>query len=176
MRKIFVCLLNRKRRQKGDRLNELQYERGPVNQHYNKSQNSGRSSFSSTTEDGPLRRRGGSLPIPASLMQHRGSTAGNYLYPNASPPNASAGFLRPKSNSYSEGTDPTGATMSTWLQRRKASAASSRLSSGDISLSGVLRQPRGPDGTKGFHPGYLNLIMEERLQREMAQQLSVFAS
>ncbi|OXA63960.1 uncharacterized protein LOC110856935 [Folsomia candida] len=168
--------LARKRRQKGDRLNELHYDRGNQQQNqYYKNTNSGRSSFSSTTDESPLRRRGGSLPI-AALAQHRGSTAGNYLYPNASPPNAASGFLRPKSNSYSEGTDPSAATMSSWLQKRKASAASTRLSSGEISPAGVIRQPRGPDGSKGFHPGYRTLILEERLQREMMQQLSAFSA
>jgi len=146
--------LARKRRQKGDRLNELHYDRGSQHGQYYKNTTSGRSSFS---DESPLRRRGGSLPI-AALSQHRGSTAGN-LYPNASPPNAAAGFLRPKSNSYSEGTDPSAATMSSWLQKRKASAASTRLSTGEISLAGVIRQPRGPDGTKGFYPGYRNLIV-----------------
>jgi hypothetical protein len=172
----------RKRRQtKGDRLNELHFERGTYQQHYGqqnqyyKNTNSGRSSISSINDDAPLRRRGGSLPITA-LSQHRGSTAGNYLYPNASPPNSASGFLRPKSNSYSEGTDPSAATMSSWLQKRKASAASTRLSTGEISLNGVSRQPRGPDGTKGFHSGYRTLIIEERLQREMIQQLNSFSA
>jgi len=128
-----------RRRRRGDRLNELQGN--------GKSLNS-RNSLGEDCSPQSLRRRGGSLPIPSS--QHRGSLTGNYLYPSGSPP---AGFLRPKSNSYSEGTDTSAASgMSSWLQKRKASA-SSRLSSGDISLGGVIRQPRGPDGTKGFHPG-----------------------
>jgi len=127
-----------RRRRRGDRLNELQGN--------GKSLNS-RNSVGEDCSPQSLRRRGGSLPIPSS--QHRGSLTG-YLYPSGSPPQ---GFLRPKSNSYSEGTDTSAASgMSSWLQKRKASA-SSRLSSGDISLGGVIRQPRGPDGTKGFHPG-----------------------
>jgi len=152
-----------RRRRRGDRLNELQGN--------GKSLNS-RNSLGEDCSPQSLRRRGGSLPIPSA--QHRGSLVGNYLYPSGSPP---AGFLRPKSNSYSEGTDASSAAsgMSSWLQKRKASA-SSRLSSGDISLGGVLRQPRGPDGTKGFHPGYRALINEEKLQREMSVQLGTFSA
>jgi len=171
----------RKRRQKGEKLNELQYERG---QHYNNNQKnynhpSGRSSFSSSDEAQVVRRRGGSLPVPASsLSKHRASISGGHImmHSNASPPNGSGGYTRPKSKSYSEGTDHSAATMSSWLQKRKASAASSRLSTGEITLNGVLRQPRGPDGSKGFHPGYRRLIVEERLQREMVAQLGTFSA
>lgn len=179
---FFLSFYRKRRPVKGDRLNDLHFERSTQHnynsQHnqYHSKNSSGRSSFSSTVDDGPIRRRGGSLPITASLLQHRGSTAGNYLYPNASPPNAASGFLRPKSNSYSEGTDSSAATMSSWLQKRKASAASTRLSTGEISLGGVIRQPRGPDGTKGFYPGYRTIIVEERLQREMSQQMSTFSA
>jgi len=62
------------------------------------------------------------------------------------------GFWRPKSNSYSEGSQGSKAGMSSWLEKRKASAASLKMSCGDISQNEVIRQPRGPDGTQGFHP------------------------
>jgi hypothetical protein len=62
------------------------------------------------------------------------------------------GFWRPKSNSYSEGSQGSKAGMSSWLEKRKASAASLKMSSGDLSQNEVIRQPRGPDGTQGFHP------------------------
>jgi hypothetical protein len=125
-------------------------------------------SNSASGDDSPqvLRRRGGSLPINAG---HRGSIGGghNNLSPNSSPPsNVPAGFLRPKSNSYCEGTNQqqqiTTTGMSPWLLRRKASA-SSRSSTGDIVISGVIRQPKGPDGTKGFAAGYREIILQERL-------------
>jgi hypothetical protein len=115
------------------------------------------------------RRRGGSLPIPmngnanANHHYHAGGPPpayynyqrnSMYLSPNSSPPNGNEIPQRPKSNSYCEGTpnknlslatSPNG--MSVWLQRRMAST---RSSEGNIELNGVLRQPRGPDGTKGF--------------------------
>jgi len=122
-------------------------------------------SAGSSGEDSPqvIRRRGGSLPINTG---HRGSIGGhNNLSPNSSPPsNVPAGFLRPKSNSYCEGTTNQQATtgMSPWLLKRKASAVS-RSSNGDIVISGVIRQPRGPDGTKGFASGYRELILQDRL-------------
>ncbi|CAL8088366.1 unnamed protein product [Orchesella dallaii] len=117
------------------------------------------------------RRRGGSLPIAA--LQRSSGTA--YLSPNSSPPSNGAFITigpngaRPKSNSYCEGASPT--TMSTWLCRRKASA-SSRLSSGELTFSGVVRQPRGPDGTKGFASGYRAMILEERLQQQTSSAVS----
>jgi len=117
------------------------------------------------------RRRGGSLPI-AALQR---SSGGAYLSPNSSPPSNGAFITigpngaRPKSNSYCEGTSPT--TMSPWLQRRKASA-SSRLSNGELTFSGVVRQPRGPDGTKGFASGYRAMILEERLQQQTNSAVS----
>jgi hypothetical protein len=96
-----------------------------------------------------LRRRGGSLPIAmginhTSQQQHRPSCA--YLSPNSSPPNAHFLPSRPKSNSYCEGLT-TSSTMSPWLLRRKAA------SEGNVIISSVIRQPRGPDGTRGFAPG-----------------------
>lgn len=116
------------------------------------------------------RRRGGSLPIAAL---QRASTNGAYISPNSSPPNGTLiigpNGARPKSNSYCEGASPT--SMSPWLQRRKASA-SSRLSSGELNFSGVLRQPRGPDGTKGFATGYRAMILEERLQQQQNSAVS----
>jgi len=56
---------------------------------------------------------------------------------------------RQKSNSYCEGTEQSGgaAGMSAWLQRRMATT---RSSEGTIVLNAAIRQPRGPDGTKGF--------------------------
>jgi len=62
------------------------------------------------------------------------------------------GFWRPKSNSYSEGSQGSKVGMSTWLEKRKASAASLKMSCGDLSQTEIIRQPRGPDGTQGFHP------------------------
>lgn len=95
-----------------------------------------------------LRRRGGSLPIsvgPESMHPSQRPLS-SYLSPGSSPPN----FLpqRPKSNSYCEGLMTT-ATMSPWLQRRKA-ATSRTNSEGNVIISGVVRQPKGPDGTRGF--------------------------
>jgi len=122
-----------------------------------------------------LRRRGGSLPISAHSQQKRhshSSATGNQLYlsPSSSPPTNAAfgpGQHRPKSNSYCEGANINGSNsvgMSAWLQKR---LASSRTSEGNISLSAtVIRQPRGPDGTKGFAAGYRNMILEERQVRE----------
>lgn len=125
------------------------------------------------TEEVVRRGRGGSLPI--AMLQHRGSISGPYVSPNSSPPTAASGYLRPKSNSYCEGTT-VGATasngMSPWLMKRKASVASSRLSTGDLVISGVIRQPRGPDGTKGFQSGYRAIILEERLQASQASTCS----
>ncbi|ODM99313.1 La-related protein 6 [Orchesella cincta] len=117
------------------------------------------------------RRRGGSLPITA--LQRTSGAA--YLSPNSSPPGNGAFITigpngaRPKSNSYCEGTSPT--TMSPWLLKRKASA-SSRLSNGELTFSGVVRQPRGPDGTKGFASGYRAMILEERLQQQTNSAVS----
>ena len=101
-----------------------------------------------------LRRRGGSLPITMAPMMHHnhqnGSATANshptpsYLSPNSSPPNRTMS-TRPKSNSYCEGLMMTSnSTMSPWLQRRKAA------SEGNVVISSVIRQPRGPDGTRGF--------------------------
>lgn len=38
--------------------------------------------------------------------------------------------------------------MSPWLMRRKAAAE------GHVVVSSVIRQPRGPDGTRGFMMGH----------------------
>lgn len=124
-----------------------------------------------------FRRRGASLPMPViapgilsaqnvyygnmpgspgGRLQHR-QTIASYLSPNGSPPNGltaaalsgAAAGARPKSNSYCEGL-MTSATMSPWLQRRKAAAVSRTSSDGGVVLSTVIRQPRGPDGTRGF--------------------------
>jgi len=122
-----------------------------------------------------VRRRGGSLPIPMMMTglnpqqqqyypYHRNSM---YLSPN-SPPNANGADIRtrPKSNSYCEGTTVDGRRnsngMSQWLQRRHES---SRSSEGNVVMNGVIRQPRGPDGTKGFHAGHrqINNLNEEVL-------------
>ena len=131
----------------------------------------------SSAEDSPqvVRRRGGSLPIP--MMTNGGQqylhqqhyynpTQRNsmYLSPNSSPPNGTDIRPRPKSNSYCEGTVPRGSPngaggMSLWLQRRHAST---RSSEGNVVISGVVRQPRGPDGTKGFAQGYRQLIIKEK--------------
>ncbi|XP_021962360.1 la protein homolog isoform X2 [Folsomia candida] len=152
--------LARKRRQKGgDRQKDELHSSDRGNQGPNyKTTNSRRSSISTNDESLPIRRRrGGSLPV-APLAQYRG----NYCICPPNPPSQNAvDFLRPNSNGYFEGgTDPA-ATMSSWLQKRKAS---NRLSVGEVSLgSGVIRQPRGPDGSKGFHPGYRALMQEERL-------------
>jgi hypothetical protein len=122
-----------------------------------------------------LRRRGGSLPINAQQQQKRhshSSATGNQLYlsPSSSPPNNvtyGPGQHRPKSNSYCEGANITNGTssgMSAWLQKR---LASTRTSEGNITLAAtVIRQPRGPDGSKGFASGYRNMILEERQVRE----------
>jgi hypothetical protein len=115
-------------------------------------------SSSASGEDSPQtpRRRGGSLPIATGNPRP-------YSYnmsPNSSPPNPG---LRPKSNSYCEGQNingPATTTMSPWLMKRKQS--NSRNSEGSIVLSGVIRQPRGPDGTKGFASGYRTLILREK--------------
>lgn len=127
--------------------------------------------FSSSGEDCTPqvgRRRGGSLPIAAINNRTCVIAGGAYLSPNSSPPNNGTYVIgpngaRPKSNSYCEGAGPT--TMSPWLQRRKASA-SSRLSSGDLVFAGVVRQPKGPDGTTGFPSGYRALILQERLHQQ----------
>jgi len=104
-------------------------------------------------EDGQQgRRRGGSLPVATPLATSPGRA---FLSPHASP--GSDMFGRPKSNSYCEGASPT--AMNPWLQRRKAA---SRLSEGNVVINGVIRQPKGPDGTKGFREGYRELILQER--------------
>jgi len=144
-------------------------------QHQGGRKNSGRTSFSEESQ--VVRRRGGSVAVPpkSALSRHRGSVCPSMLAGSGSPPSSASGYLRPKSNSYSEGSDKNnGATMSSWLQRRKASAASTRLSNGDIQVSGVIRQPRGPDGTSGFHPGHRTLIVGERIQHQLSHQLSAF--
>jgi len=154
----------KKRHSKFERLddNQYQYQRGPQynnnnNNKYHGKQRPSVSSRKDSENSQPLRPRGGSLPVPLAVLAPRGSVSG--VYP-CSPNNSShSGIQRPKSNSYSEGSDPCG--MSSWLQKRKASAASSRLSTGDICLSGVIRQPRGPDGTRGFvnHPRLVALAV-----------------
>ncbi|CAG7730394.1 unnamed protein product [Allacma fusca] len=99
-----------------------------------------------------LRRRGGSLPIAMGPIHTSQRPASTYLSPNSSPPN---NFLpsRPKSNSYCEGL-MTSSTMSPWLARRKAA------SEGNVIISSVIRQPRGPDGTRGFAPGPRPLLIQ----------------
>ncbi|CAL8106281.1 unnamed protein product [Orchesella dallaii] len=109
-----------------------------------------------------VRRRGGSLSV-AALQRSSGAA---YLSSNSSPLSNGA---RPKSDSYCEGASPT--TISTWLQRRRASA-SSRGYNGELTFSGVVRQPRGPDGTKGFASGYRAVLLEERLQQQANSAVS----
>jgi len=153
----------RKRHSKFEGFNDnqyQQYQRGPQYNNNNNNKYHGKQQRPSVTSrkdenSQPLRPRGGSLPVPLSVLAPRGSVSG--VYPCST--NNNSGQQRPKSNSYSEGSDPCG--MSTWLQKRKASAASSRLSTGDICLNGVIRQPRGPDGTRGFvnHPRLVALAI-----------------
>jgi SUZ-C motif len=104
------------------------------------------------TDRGEVILRGGSLPIamvgPGLVhlsQQHQNQRPlSGHLSPTSSPPNLSQ---RPKSNSDCEGLT-TSATMSPWLQRRKAAARTN--SEGNVIISSVIRQPRGPDGTRGF--------------------------
>jgi len=132
-----------------------------------------------SNEEGPqiIRRRGGSLPMPMVMpgdqsflngypYQHyqngpQGQRNSMYLVPNLSPPSGAGFQQRPKSNSYCEGVERKNSTggMSLWLQRR---LANSRSSEGSIVTTGVIRQPRGPDGTKGFAAGYREQILKER--------------
>ncbi|CAL8076979.1 unnamed protein product [Orchesella dallaii] len=115
-----------------------------------------------------VRRRVGSLPIAA--LQRSSSSA--YLSSNSSPLSNGASITsgpngaRPKSSSYCEGASPT--TISTWLQRRRAS----RNYNGELTFSEVVRQPRGPDGTKGFASGYRARLLEERLQQQTNSAVS----
>ncbi|CAL8076932.1 unnamed protein product [Orchesella dallaii] len=118
-----------------------------------------------------VRRRVGSLPIAG--LQRSSSSA--YLSSNSSPLSNGASITsgpngaRPKSSSYCEGASSK--TISTWLQRRRASA-SSRPNNGELTFSEVVRQPRGPDGTKGFVSGYRARLLEERLQQQTNSAVS----
>jgi len=118
-----------------------------------------------------IRRRGGSLPMPSVMsaggQQHyyRSPPEDNFhqkrnsmfLCTNPAQSDSSNFQVRPKSNSYCEGIGPraNGGT-SLWLQRRMESTRAA--SEGSVVISGVVRQPRGPDGTRGFAAGYRRLI------------------
>jgi len=125
-----------------------QQQQSPRKQSNSRSSNFSNAKDSSNIErEIILRRRGGSLPITMAPAMHHQNVANSHpnschLSPSSSPPNR--GAIRPKSNSYCEGLMMTSTTMSPWLQRRKAA------SEGNVVISSVIRQPRGPDGTRGF--------------------------
>jgi len=123
-----------------------------------------------------IRRRGGSLPMtsvtsttgeqqqfyraPHKDGAHNQKRNSMFLAANTAQSDVANFQIRPKSNSYCEGigngNGNAGGGTSLWLQRRmESSRAASEVS---VVTSGVIRQPRGPDGTRGFASGYRQLI------------------
>jgi len=127
--------------------------------------NTPRSSPRNTPRSSPRSSPRGS---PNMRRRHHGKSplATDNLSPGTSPkpsPSASPEMSRRKNSGVELGTSPSG---SPWVQRRlkaqqlegsplagRSPGTSPRLGRRLLDLEGVIRQPRGPDGTKGFHGG-----------------------
>lgn len=123
-----------------------------------------RSSPRTTPRSSPRSSPRGSPNMRRKMHGKSPLVSGDTLSPGTSPrpsPAASPETARRRKSSVEMGTSPGG---SPWVQRRlkaqqeastlgSSPGASPRLGRRLLDLEGVIRQPKGPDGTTGFHPG-----------------------